>query len=632
MDDTGSNSVLLTELVSSEGLLIPTLRAVYESNKHETFKEELDTFINNTDNEIEQICSFHHMGFMESIDELLKVKGKAQNVRSRIDEFDTSIDKAGNEMTRRAEQLRENRIQLRNIYTGIENLYQCLPVLQLYRKSVKHLNEKRYYAALKALDQVESSHMAAVRKYSFAQLMHEKIPLVRSHIKTVVLKEMQDWLTDIVGEAKVMGKVALDQTRQLQAQTSDEVFSVDTLNWKESDVVLRRRSMGRKSITGEGDRGSSKSKEIEDGDGNAEAKGKPRRKKAGSVKERLSMVDNVVDRVSRTDFSPIYRCLHIYEVLGHREEFEQYYKSSRKHQLSVVLQPLSQVTSLLGENLSTYQTYFHEIVGFFIVEDTVHSTTRRFLSRSVVEDLWEVAVSKISSVLKMQAGYCKDANVLLQVKEFLVLFCHTLTEYGFGVSRLYDLLLDLRERYNTVLMQEWAVYFTNHFVQDNYQPIVVQNEDEYMAIQAMYPFREIDENGVETVEGDAESKDISYPYTLKFSVSVPYVYKDIKEFIAACKVYAENINMSHTEVDDAVRKSANILMSKTLNEVMNKVITSKSLTLSQLVQISVNVTFLESTCENLEEFIALITHTASGAISSSKLYGSEIFREGAHLC
>lgn len=39
------------------------------------------------------------------------------------------------------------------------------------------------------------------------------------------------------------------------------------------------------------------------------------------------------------DFSPVYRCLHIYTVVGARETFETYYRKQRKKQARLVLQP-----------------------------------------------------------------------------------------------------------------------------------------------------------------------------------------------------------------------------------------------------------------------------------------------------
>lgn len=39
------------------------------------------------------------------------------------------------------------------------------------------------------------------------------------------------------------------------------------------------------------------------------------------------------------DFSPIYRCLHIYTVLSAREFLENYYRKQREKQARLVVQP-----------------------------------------------------------------------------------------------------------------------------------------------------------------------------------------------------------------------------------------------------------------------------------------------------
>lgn len=39
------------------------------------------------------------------------------------------------------------------------------------------------------------------------------------------------------------------------------------------------------------------------------------------------------------DFSPVYRCMHIYNVLGEGETFKTYYRQQRQHQAKLVLQP-----------------------------------------------------------------------------------------------------------------------------------------------------------------------------------------------------------------------------------------------------------------------------------------------------
>jgi hypothetical protein len=65
------------------------------------------------------------------------------------------------------------------------------------------------------------------------------------------------------------------------------------------------------------------------------------------------------------DFSPVYRCLHIYRVLGSRETFETYYRKQRKKQARLVLQPPTNMVLASGYELETvYCSYtrFSDIV------------------------------------------------------------------------------------------------------------------------------------------------------------------------------------------------------------------------------------------------------------------------------
>ena len=51
------------------------------------------------------------------------------------------------------------------------------------------------------------------------------------------------------------------------------------------------------------------------------------------------------------DFSPVYKCLHIYTVLGEREEFEKYYRKQRRQQATLTLQPPSNMHESIGKTI-----------------------------------------------------------------------------------------------------------------------------------------------------------------------------------------------------------------------------------------------------------------------------------------
>jgi hypothetical protein len=93
------------------------------------------------------------------------------------------------------------------------------------------------------------------------------------------------------------------------------------------------------------------------------------------------------------DFSPVYKCLHIYTVLGEREEFEKYYRKQRRQQASLTLQPPAN----MHEAIDGYRVYFHGIVGFFVCEDHVLNTGNGLISRYLFQ--------------KLQKLYCKSCSV-----------------------------------------------------------------------------------------------------------------------------------------------------------------------------------------------------------------------------
>lgn len=54
---------------------------MYDGQEHGLFMEKLEGRIRNHDREIEKMCNHHFQGFVDSITELLKVRGEAQKLK-----------------------------------------------------------------------------------------------------------------------------------------------------------------------------------------------------------------------------------------------------------------------------------------------------------------------------------------------------------------------------------------------------------------------------------------------------------------------------------------------------------------------------------------------------------------------
>lgn len=210
---------------------------------------------------------------------------------------------------------------------------------------------------------------------------------------------------------------------------------------------------------------------------------------------------------------------------------------------------------------------------------------------------------------------CKVAGLMLEIKKLIVLFCHTLKGYGFSVGRLLELLLEMRDRYSEILSEQWVEVFNEIFAKDNYTPICCEDEAEYTVLVAQFPYQ------------DKTLSESLYPRRFPFSQFVPSIFNQVKEYINACLKFSADLHLSHTEIDDMIRKSANQLLMRTLSGCLSNLIKRPNLSLLQLIQISINMNYLDQSCPHLEAYISSITGAEKDSVHVARLHGTSMFKD-----
>lgn len=84
-----------------------------------------------------------------------------------------------------------------------------------------------------------------------------------------------------------------------------------------------------------------------------------------------------------------------------------------------------------------------------------------------------MAMKETYEVLSINSSYCTDPEVMLGIKELLLLFTTTLHNYGYPVSKLLDLINHMRDHYNEVLMKRWVDVFRQILDEETFSPIQV---------------------------------------------------------------------------------------------------------------------------------------------------------------
>ena len=584
--------------------------------------ERLDARIKAHDKNIERMCNAHYQGFVDCIHELLQVRPQAQRLKKEIISINQDALKSAENVQRKAEELiRCRRIQC-NAENAVEHLQVCMSVLEIYEKLVSQMNENKYYPALKTLEQLENTYLPRVSKYRFAQSMCVKIPQIREQIKEASMTGLKDFLENVRKLSSKIGELAMKNASRQQNIGEDILCNNSSLNSSTNSSPSHNTKV---QINGN----SSSQKPLKKRKAPA-----PPNPFTGEIETTESEIavglsDDEMGAADLVDFSPVYRCLHIFTCLGARDQFEEYYRQQRQEQAKLVLQaPVN-----MHESIESYKNYFYGIMGFFVIEDHVFNTANGLITKHYLDEIWERSLQSMIRSLQTHSSYCTDETFMLKLKKLIMLFSYTLRSYGFNVTRLFNLLLEIRDQYNEILMKRWVVVFRTIFDADNYHPMQVNNLTEYNEIINEFPFYE--------AEFLTPSKE-DFPKTFPFSSFVPKVYSEVKKFITSCLRFSQDLNSSQNEIEEMVRNSTNILLTRTLSGCLSSLIKNPDLKLLQLIQITINTNYLEDACVYLEEFIsktinsptAVVIRTPSTPLSTStdgsrltRFQGTSMFKD-----
>ncbi|KAJ1019331.1 hypothetical protein NDA13_006248 [Ustilago tritici] len=556
----------------------PIIKQLDQARQQDAFLRHLKSFVSAKDSEIEAICNNNHSEFVAAVDKLLKVRSGTVTLKHRIGELNEDVQAGGSSLGNKKKQLLETQRTGANVEEAIEAMRGCLRVLGLAGRVEGLIGEKKFFAALRSLEELEE-RLRGVMGYEFAKHMMEGIPQMRNQVKIGVTKEMKEWLYEVREKSRTVGQLALEAMESRQKR-----WRVKT----QRDPLLRLAKVN---------------SAIE---------------LVVNERTEYNFVDNEKVKV---DFRPLYQCIHIHDALDAREELQASYQDDRRAQANLLLNQGISFTNMGGRGGGGgFPALLEEMVGFFIVEHDVISTTpSSFRSESEVDDLWETMCTRLVELVSLSLRDCKDTRIYVSAKTSIQLFIQTLETHGFPVTKLNALLLTLFERYAHLLRDRFSQDFQRAMQDTQHQPMVVSTREELNKVLCVCWLK----------PGDGEMlRSCAFPLSLPFSQTYPLCCMDIRNLVDQYYNFSEGLG-GYREIDEILKQTLDhLLIHQVSNGIRKSLDDTKGNSLGQISQIVVNAEHFNLACEELEKLlVALRTPSGRGGGGKLELGASKHFVE-----
>lgn len=284
------------------------------------------------ESDIERMCNSNHQEFVNSVNQLLRVREGTVDLTAEILDLSQSIQASTEKLAEQKKALVDSRGVRQNVDEATKALNACLEVLRLANQVHDLLAKKSHYAALRALDELQNVHLREVSRYKIAEMIETSVPATQRLIAEAVMTDLNTWLYRIREASQYMGEVAFYHTDMRRTRHEERIKQDEYLNKFRLNSAIEL-------VADEGD-------EFD--------------------------ILNDDETEIKVDFSPLFEAMHIYETLGRSDEFRAEYAATRRRQKELLI-PSS--LNLLDEEDGDLSSLLESIAGFAIVERTTMRKT-----------------------------------------------------------------------------------------------------------------------------------------------------------------------------------------------------------------------------------------------------------------
>ncbi|KAK9254290.1 exocyst complex subunit Sec15-like-domain-containing protein [Lipomyces tetrasporus] len=527
--------------------LAPVVEDAVNANHVDLLIDRLASITAQKEIEVQELCNSNQHEYTKAVQQLAKVKQNSELMRVGVLSINQNLQQSGRALVARNKMLLDSRGARKNIDDATTALRQCLKVLNMTNKIHEMIEQKKYFGALKGLDDLEKNHIQEVAQFEFAQMIRKSVPVMQATIKDDVIADLQVWLVSVHKVTPQIGRIAFGVTESRRRRWKKKVDQNPQLRFYKLNSAVQLA--------------------MEDGH---------------------DEFDPLNNDAINVDLTPFYEGMHICSALGVLDEFRDNYALDRIKEQDTILPPSLEFTD---EDIAPLEHLLHGACGFAIVERATVRKAYRVRTPESVSELWESMCQRIAHLIDPVLPTLRNPETLLRVRTLLGLFIQTMEGYEFSVTRLHSYMLTLFENYSAFLKQRFAEEFEQTVMEDDYMPMKINQRDLWEKIISISWYKP-----------DKDASQVKFPCVLPFSQVYPLSCAEIRNFVSQHYQFSDEFaEQNPGQIEATLRANLDELLVEVVCRTLRDRLRSSNR--EEIVQIFINLEYFETAAVELQQML-----------------------------
>ncbi|KAF1784551.1 Exocyst complex subunit Sec15-like [Phytophthora cactorum] len=573
--------VLVENIAQSRARLASGIQLAIEKQWGNNFTASLQEYAATKENEIRNVCSSNYQEFVDSIEEIVRMKAdvsKLQVAQNDIDRFQSELAESTSGILSIHDSLATCYTVQKHIDESIEKLQQCQRIVALAAAIEAYIQQGKLFHALKMLEDLRVE-ISAFRGRLFPQRMSDWMHVAMRTIKDEAKRNASMWLEDVRA-------ASLAAIHRLENQISEQYYEQDVLEKSGHAPAALGSQLGRSLVSED----SFKLPSIRVFNSDAD-----------TLRERSNIHANYMKK-ALAQLSPMLRILHVFRVMSQVPELAAFYNANRLPQLQLTSFLRGAVTTITPEKfVAQHEELFKKLTGSFCLEHLLwRYSDAALLSKKEINGIFHLVVQSLCGIVSTSVLTINVPNTILDIKLRAIVCARTLSDevHEYNSTLMFDTFRRLGPHFRSAIMAETKKKLQEFMASDTFERVQVSSEQLRATLQCC---------GLGKEEGRLlKNVDLAADLVvLPFTSVVVKSCTSIEALVQMMFDYERYLNID--DWGEWVR-SDTIEALTFLNETLNEVIDQHTdLQVSTAVMMGTNASFLACACDRFEEHVKIQT-------------------------